>query len=125
LSGGLFLGRVKVESAIVSMGVLFQAQLGHDERIVMSDALSFAEIDGQHVELLPARTVLSLFSAGGCGCGGHGGGGGDGGTGGNGGNAQGGLGINLLSGIGILGTGVASAGDATGGNGGSANGGRG
>jgi hypothetical protein len=41
----------------------------------MSDALSFAEIDGQHVELLPARTVLSMFSAGGsggssgCGCG--------------------------------------------------------
>jgi hypothetical protein len=31
----------------------------------MSDALSFAEIDGQHVELLPARTVLSTFSAGG------------------------------------------------------------
>ena len=31
----------------------------------MSRALSFAEIDGQHVELLPARTVLSLFSAGG------------------------------------------------------------
>jgi hypothetical protein len=28
----------------------------------MSDALSFADIDGQHVELLPARTVLSLFS---------------------------------------------------------------
>lgn len=25
----------------------------------MSDALSFAEIDGQHIELLPARTVLS------------------------------------------------------------------
>ncbi|MGH3933189.1 MAG: hypothetical protein ACRDTF_24810 [Pseudonocardiaceae bacterium] len=24
----------------------------------MSDALSFAEIDGQHVELLPARTTL-------------------------------------------------------------------
>ena len=24
----------------------------------MSDALSFAEIDGQHLELLPARTVL-------------------------------------------------------------------
>ncbi len=35
----------------------------------MSAVLSFAEIDGQHVELLPARTVLSLFSAGGgCGC---------------------------------------------------------
>ncbi len=31
----------------------------------MSDALSFVEIDGQHVELLPARTVLSVFSAGG------------------------------------------------------------
>ncbi|MDT7712738.1 MAG: hypothetical protein QOG46_1427, partial [Pseudonocardiales bacterium] len=25
----------------------------------MFDAMSFAEIDGQHVELLPARTVLS------------------------------------------------------------------
>jgi hypothetical protein len=36
----------------------------------MSDALSFVEIDGQHAELLPARTVLSMFSAGGsCGCG--------------------------------------------------------
>ena len=31
----------------------------------MSDALSFAEIDGQYAELLPARTVLSLFSLGG------------------------------------------------------------
>ena len=31
----------------------------------MHDALSFAEIDGLPVELLPARTVLSLFSAGG------------------------------------------------------------
>ncbi|MDQ2791988.1 MAG: hypothetical protein DLM60_20950 [Pseudonocardiales bacterium] len=79
----------------------------------MSDALSFVEIDGQHVELLPARTVMSLFSAGG----------GNGGKGGAGGSAQGGLGINLLSGIGILGTGTASAGDATGGHGGSANGG--
>ena len=27
----------------------------------MSDALSFVQMDGQHVELLPARTVLSLF----------------------------------------------------------------
>jgi hypothetical protein len=27
----------------------------------MPDALSHAELDGQHVELLPARTVLSLF----------------------------------------------------------------
>lgn len=31
----------------------------------MFDALSFAEIDGQHAELLPGRTVLSLFSTGG------------------------------------------------------------
>jgi len=46
----------------------------------MSDALSFAEIDGQHVELLPARTVMSMFSAGGDG-GGRGGNGGGGGTG--------------------------------------------
>ena len=33
----------------------------------MSDALSFAEVDGQRVELLPARTVLGvldLFGAG-------------------------------------------------------------
>ncbi|MGH3989696.1 MAG: hypothetical protein ACRDTZ_20655 [Pseudonocardiaceae bacterium] len=30
----------------------------------MTDALNFAEIDAQHVELLPARTVLSLFSVG-------------------------------------------------------------
>ncbi|MGH3683701.1 MAG: hypothetical protein ACRDRU_09935 [Pseudonocardiaceae bacterium] len=28
----------------------------------MSDALSFTEIVGQHVELLPARTVLSMFT---------------------------------------------------------------
>ena len=82
----------------------------------MSDALSFAEIDSQHVELLPARTVLSLFSTGNCGCGG--GGSSTGGHGGAGGSAQGGLCINILSGIGILGTGTASAGDATGGAGG-------
>jgi hypothetical protein len=31
----------------------------------MFDALSFAEIDRQHVDLLPARTVMSLFSMGG------------------------------------------------------------
>jgi len=36
----------------------------------MSDALSFEEIDGQHVELLPARTVMSAFRTGwDCGCG--------------------------------------------------------
>ena len=30
----------------------------------MSDALSLAEVDGQHLELLPARTVLSCFGGG-------------------------------------------------------------
>ncbi|HZA16144.1 MAG TPA: hypothetical protein VE645_04495 [Pseudonocardiaceae bacterium] len=30
----------------------------------MSDTANFAEFDEQHVELLPARTVLSMFSAG-------------------------------------------------------------
>ncbi|MGH3721232.1 MAG: hypothetical protein ACRDRI_20750 [Pseudonocardiaceae bacterium] len=89
----------------------------------MSDALSFVEIDGQHVELLPARTVLSLFSAG-CGCGGghHGGGGGDGGVGGNGGTGRGGIGVNLLN-IALLGDQTNSAGNGFGGAGGSANGG--
>ncbi|MGH3918286.1 MAG: hypothetical protein ACRDSG_04470 [Pseudonocardiaceae bacterium] len=28
----------------------------------MSDATSIAKLDGQHVELLPARTLLSLLS---------------------------------------------------------------
>lgn len=31
----------------------------------MSDALNFAEAEGQYVELLPARTVLSTFLTGG------------------------------------------------------------
>jgi hypothetical protein len=31
----------------------------------MFDALSFAEVDRQDVQLLPARTVLSLFGMGG------------------------------------------------------------
>jgi hypothetical protein len=31
----------------------------------MFEALSSAEIDGQHVEFLPARTVLSLLGGGG------------------------------------------------------------
>ncbi|MGB7794921.1 MAG: hypothetical protein WBL53_01450 [Pseudonocardiaceae bacterium] len=74
----------------------------------MSDALSFVEIEGQHVELLPARTVMSTFRAG------------NGGEGGDGGSAQGGVGVNVLSGIGVLGTGVASGGDAAGGHGGAA-----
>ena len=29
-----------------------------------SDVLSIAELDGHHVELLPARTVLSMFTQG-------------------------------------------------------------
>lgn len=81
-------------------------------RICMSDALSFAEMEGQYLELLPARTVMSMFTAGGCGgCGGEG-------EGGNGGNGQGGIGLNVLSGIGILGNGVAIAGSGFGGDGG-------
>ena len=46
---------------------------------MMSDALTFAEIDEQHAELLPPRTVLSLFGAAGGGLGG--GGSGDSGSG--------------------------------------------
>jgi hypothetical protein len=80
----------------------------------MSDALSFGEIDGQHVELLPARTVMSMFRAGG----------GDGGTGGAGGKGTGGIGVNLLN-IDVLGDQTNSAANGVGGNGGSANGGRG
>jgi hypothetical protein len=81
----------------------------------MSDAVSFTEIDGQHVELLPARTVMSLFVAGGCK-------GGDGGVGGDGGNGQGGIGVNLLN-INLLGSQTNSAGNGVGGAGGSADGG--
>ena len=81
----------------------------------MSDELSFADIDGQHVELLPARTVLSLFVAGGDG-------GGDGGFGGSGGNGQGGVGLDVLN-INALGTQDNSAGNGLGGAGGSAHGG--
>ncbi|MGH3865484.1 MAG: hypothetical protein ACRDQ4_04955 [Pseudonocardiaceae bacterium] len=81
----------------------------------MSDALSFGEIDGQHVELLPARTVMSMFALG------HGSGG-DGGVGGAGGKGTGGIGVNLLD-IDVLGDQTNSAGDGVGGNGGAANGG--
>jgi hypothetical protein len=58
------------------------------EEDLMSDALSFVEIDGQHVELLPARTVLSMFNAAGP-RGGDAGNGGTGGTGGTGGAGSG------------------------------------
>jgi hypothetical protein len=54
----------------------------------MSDELSFAEIDGQHVELLPARTVLSMISLEGP-RGGDAGNGGQGGKGGVGGEGEG------------------------------------
>jgi hypothetical protein len=83
----------------------------------MFNALSFAEIDGQHVELLPARTVMSVFLNGKSG-------GGDGGNGGAGGKGTGGIGVNLLN-IDVLGDQTNSAGDGFGGAGGSANGGRG
>jgi len=59
----------------------------------MSEKLSFTEINGQHVELLSARTVLSvagITKTGGV-CGGHGGHGGDGGDG------TGGIGVNALN----------------------------
>jgi hypothetical protein len=59
----------------------------------MFDALSFGEIEDQDVELLPARTVLSMIrvKSGGACVGGHGG------TGGNGGEGEGGIGINALN----------------------------
>ena len=85
----------------------------------MSDALSFVEIDGQHVELLPARTVMSLLHTGG---GENSGRGGNGGEGGKGGAGRGGIGVNLLN-IDLFGDQLNSAGDGTGGAGGAANGG--
>jgi len=84
----------------------------------MSDALSFAEIDGQRVELLPARTVMSLLHTGGD----SSGRGGNGGEGGKGGAGRGGIGVNLLN-IDLFGDQLNSAGDGTGGAGGAANGG--
>jgi hypothetical protein len=86
----------------------------------MSDALSFVEIDAQHVELLPARTVMSLLRTGGE----NGGRGGNGGHAGAGGKGHGGLGINLLN-IDLFGDQTNSAGDGIGGDGGSADGGKG
>jgi hypothetical protein len=86
----------------------------------MSDALSFVEIDGQHVELLPARTVMSLLHTGG---GENSGRGGNGGHGGNGGQGRGGIGLNVLN-IDLFGDQTNSAGDGVGGAGGDANGGK-
>jgi hypothetical protein len=80
----------------------------------MSDALTLAEIDAQHVELLPARTVLSLFLATGSGGakGGHAAPGGDGGLG-----RASGLSANLVN-LNLFGDQTNSAGDAFGGAGG-------
>ena len=76
----------------------------------MSDAVSFAEINEQHVELLPGRTVMStiLLTEGG-------------GTGGNGGDGTGGIGATVLGGIGILAEGVSTTGSGIGGAGGAVN----
>ncbi|MDQ2790793.1 MAG: hypothetical protein M3Y73_14220 [Actinomycetota bacterium] len=76
----------------------------------MSDNLTFAELEAQHVELLPARTVLSLLSAG---------------TAGANGTANpptgNGAGFNWMSGFFIgSGSGTATHGSATGGTGGTA-----
>jgi hypothetical protein len=76
----------------------------------MPDSLSFAEIDAQHMELLPARTVLSLFSA-------------DGPGGGDAGNSAGAGIFDTMSNM--LGHQVNSAGSGVGGGGGSANAGHG
>lgn len=79
----------------------------------MSDALTLAEIDAQHVELLPARTVLSLFmTAGGAGRGGNGGGENPGGP-----ARASGLALNLIN-ANLFGDQTNSAGDAFGGAGG-------
>jgi hypothetical protein len=116
--------------------VRYARRTGLPKEDLMTDALSFVEIDGQEVELLPARTVLSLFNTGGCGNGGggHDGGGhdgdggggrgGNGGYGGDGGTGRGGLGVNLLN-INLFGDQDNSAGNGFGGDGGNANGGNG
>lgn len=81
----------------------------------MSDAVSVAELEGQRAELLPARTVLSLFS-------GLGGRGGNGGLGGAGGQGRGGLGANLVN-VNLLGDQSNFAGSGFGGDGGAGPGG--
>lgn len=83
----------------------------------MSAALSVTEVDEQRVELLPARTVLSLFSAGG-----GAGRGGEGGLGGPGGQGRGGLGANLIN-VNLFGDQTNPAGTGYGGVGGAGDGG--
>ena len=123
---------------------VFYARTTVHKEDFMSHALTSAEMNGQHAELLSARTVLSLFYRRGCegggghGGGGHGGGGhgegghswyggdggrgGDGGAGGNGGTGRGGVGVNLLN-ITLFGDQTNDAGNGVGGDGGDANGG--
>jgi hypothetical protein len=84
---------------------------------LMSDALSFVEVDSQHVELLPARTVMSLLPLND-----RGGRGGNAGDGGKGGQGRGGIGLNILN-IDLFGDQINDAGDGVGGAGGSADGG--
>lgn len=85
----------------------------------MSDVLSFSVLDGQHVELLPPRTVLSLLSGiPGGGRGGNGGHTGQGGVG------KGGLGLNLIN-ANLFGEQHNNSGDGVGGDAGPALGGAG
>jgi hypothetical protein len=84
----------------------------------MSEALSMAELDGQRVELLPQRTVLSLFGTV------AGGRGGEGGLGGAGGVGRGGIGANLIN-LNIFGDQTNPAGTGYGGVGGAGTGGAG
>ncbi|MGH3695502.1 MAG: hypothetical protein ACRDRX_16200 [Pseudonocardiaceae bacterium] len=85
----------------------------------MSDALSMAELDGLCAELLPQRTVLSLFGTGVAG-----GRGGEGGLGGPGGVGRGGLGANLIN-VNLFGDQTNPAGTGYGGVGGAGTGGAG
>ena len=71
----------------------------------MSDAVTFAELDEQRVELLPARTVMSMITMRPHGHGGDGG------------NGTGGLGLNILN-INALGHQTNTAGTGIGGDGG-------
>ena len=79
----------------------------------MSDALSLADLDVQRAELLPRRTLMSMFNTIGVG----GGRGGEGGVGGRGGVGRGGIGANLIN-VNLLGDQTNAAGSGYGGAGG-------
>jgi hypothetical protein len=76
----------------------------------MSDTLSFSELDEQHVQLLSARTVLSLLSLSG---------GGHGGTNGHNGSSHNGISFGSGTNINIGGSQLNIAGKGIGGQGGS------